>query len=235
MTSRRRRESFVVLVLSLLVAGCAAGRPPLPTLSAGPVTKDGLHRVESVETGVLFLTPDYRTAGYAIMEAGGFAIGSCDVQFRDPFQEDKYEDTAERMRERLCQAVEREILSRGRSGLNPEPRPGMAIVDVWLMDVVLKPPNVDAGTIAFIEESTNSMTFALRASIEGQDRDFMRYYSVGRSGGGTYVGPIISPDWRAISGLIDDFVGDAVGGMYDTLNALDPDRPQTPPVGAAPE
>ncbi len=215
-------------VFAALALGCVAPGPP--ELSSEPVSRDGLHRVESVTSGTLLLASDYETAGVSIVEAGGFHIQGCQVQFADPRLNEEAEGLADQLQQYLCDAVRREILSRSRTAENPDPRPGQAVIDVWLLNVHIEAPDIPAGTTAFISEPTAEMTFAMRAGIHGQQRDFLRYYDRSGTGTGTFVGPISRPDWAGIYRMVDGFIADALDGMYTALNALD--RGALPPVGS---
>jgi hypothetical protein len=120
--------------LAILLAGCAGMAPRIQTGPDAETTPDGLHKVDGVAVGTLFMKPDYVFGSYR-----GFVLGDTEVTFQKGSRVLEQDELAELVQ--AFEGVAREaIRGTGRSEL-AEGAPCVAEVNLALVDL-----NLAAGT-----------------------------------------------------------------------------------------
>jgi hypothetical protein len=126
-----RRWSVVFTAGALLLAGCAASGPRVQTGPEAVMSPDGLHRVDGVVVGTLFMKPDYAFGSYK-----EFALGGTDVTFAQGSRVVEGEELSELVA--IFEEVAREaIASTGRAEVE-RPQTCVAYVKLALVDLELE-------------------------------------------------------------------------------------------------
>jgi hypothetical protein len=126
-----RRAGIVFTTGALLLLGCAAGGPRVESGSDAVVTPDGLHRVEGVPVGTLFMKADYVFGTYR-----EFVLGGTDVTFAQGSRVLAGEELAELVS--IFEAVAREAIA-GTGRVEVERRKVcVAYVKLALVDLALE-------------------------------------------------------------------------------------------------
>jgi hypothetical protein len=192
-----------IALLALELGACAARAP---RLSAEPATLDGMHRVESQSPGVLLLNPDFDSLRHRAGAGGPLHLRSCRVAFEDPFQAERLPGLGDRLSDYLCDAVRRELTRSGRTLASEPPRAGESLIDVWLINVRVVAP--EPGGWSLRAQPAHHMAFAMRVSIQGAERDYLRFYRA-TAADGLFEGPDFRPDWSGMSSSVDGLVHSA--------------------------
>jgi hypothetical protein len=127
-------QRWGVAWVSILLAACAGPGPHVQTGSDAVMSPDGLHKVDGVKVGTLFMRPDYVFGSYR-----EFVLTDPEVTFEQGSRVLKQEELDQLMG--IFEAVAREaITSTGRSEV-PVGAPCVAEVNLALVDL-----NLAAGT-----------------------------------------------------------------------------------------
>lgn len=102
-----RRSSIGMLVAAGLLAGCLGASQP--TIQSGPdavKTPGGLHLVDNVPTGTLYMKPDYRVGTY-----GAFVLGKTAMSFAEGSRQLDESESAKLVE--IFEEIARETIERG--------------------------------------------------------------------------------------------------------------------------
>jgi hypothetical protein len=165
-----------------------------------------MHRVESSSPGVLLLNPDFDSLRQRPAAGRPLHLRSCRVAFEDPFQADRLPGLGDRLSDYLCESVRRELTRSGRTLATAPPREGETLIDVWLINVRVVAPQPRGWSLR--PQPVHRMAFAMRISIQGAERDYLRFYRATASQG-LFEGPDFRPDWPAMSATVDGLVHSA--------------------------
>ena len=146
------RSGVVFATGALLLAGCASG----PRVDTGPnavKSPDGLHRVDGVTVGTLFMKPDYAVGDYH-----EFVLAGTDVTFAQGSRVLEGEELNELVG--IFESVAREAITRtGRLEVG-SPKPCVAYVKLALVDLALEPGGGSAslGAVTLVLEIRDGHT-----------------------------------------------------------------------------
>jgi cytochrome c553 len=156
-----------------------------PRIQTGPgavVTSDGLHQVDGVPRGTLFMRRDYVFGSYE-----KFTLGEMQLTFK-PGARVLDEDEAEAVKARF-DAVAREVIRKtGRVEVS-EGGPCVARVNFALIDLDLMYPIDDSDSKTMIVDSFGKLTLVFEIRDDYTDEPLMRYAQRRSLEGGMGVGP----------------------------------------------
>lgn len=177
-----RRWTELLLIVTALAVGCRAA--PGPQIQTGPnavVTADGLHKVDHVPLGTLFMRPDYAFGSYE-----KYVLGDTLVTLK---QGSRVLDPNEReeLKARF-NAVAREVIAETGRVEVAEPAPCVALVNLALLDLDLLDPSEFSGARTSVVDSFGAVTLALEIRDSHTGEPLLRYGRRRRLQGGSGVG-----------------------------------------------
>jgi cytochrome c553 len=205
-----RRSRDLLVMVAALVAGCLGA--PEPRIETGPgavVTPDGLHKVEPVPVGTLFMRPDYAFGSYAKYILGETVITlKRDSRVLDP-------NELEELKARF-DAVAREVIAQTGRVEVAEPAPCVALVNLALLDVDLLDPSEFSGARTSMVASFGSLTLALEVRDSSTGEPLLRYSRRRRLEGGAGIGADPATG-AALSAALEKFAVDFQDDFVQSL------------------
>ena len=187
------------MALAAALAGCLAS--PEPALQMGPgakISPDGLHLVDHVPFGTLYMRPDYTFGSYRF-----FTMGKTHVSFAPDSRVLSDVEVAEMTRR--FDAVARQVI-RG-SGRVEVPRQGpcVARVNLGLVDVdMLEPKELAAHGTSTVMDSYGSLTLVLEIRDGYTGEPLLRYGRRRRLEGGPATG-VDPAELTALTTTLEEF------------------------------
>jgi len=208
--------TMAVASVSTLLLGCAASNEP--RILSGPdavVTPDGLHRVENVPMGSLFIKPGYVYGSYADFTLGDTALTL--KQGSRTLDEDELAD----VKGRFTEAARQILLETGRSEV-AEDGPCVARINLALLDLDLLEATSEGGTKTSVVDSFGAVTMVMEIRDAYTGEALLRYGRRQHLIGGTGVGsdPAKGP---VLNLAIHEF-------MVDFQSAFQRSLPRLPPI-----
>lgn len=187
------------LALAAALTGCISLAEP--ELQMGPeadVTPDGLHRVDHVAFGTLYMRPGYSFGSYEY-----FTMGKTHVTFRSGSRTLSDAQTAELIRR--FDAVARQVISgTGRIEV-PRPGPCVARVNLGLVDLdLLDPKELSAQSHTSVLDSFGSLTLVLEIRDGHTAEPLLRYGRRRQLEGGLGTG-VDPAHHAALTSALEDF------------------------------
>jgi hypothetical protein len=174
------------------------------------ITPDGLHRVDHVPFGTLYMRPDYTFGSYR-----HFTMGKTHVTFRPDSRVLSDAEIAELVR-RFDNVARSVISASGRIEV-PDPGPCIARVSLGLVDVdLLDPKDLAAHSTSSVLDSYGSLTLVLEIRDGYTTEPLLRYGRRRRLEGGPSTG-VDPAEVAALTTTLDDF---ARGIEHDFQRAL---------------
>jgi hypothetical protein len=189
----------LALALAAALAGCLHSRDP--ELQMGPdaqVTPDGLHRVDHVPFGTLYMRPDYTFGSYKF-----FVMGKTHVTFRRGSRVLSEVEIAE-LRRRF-DAVARKVIAAGGRIEVEEPGPCVARINLGLVDVdLLDPKDLTSHGTTTVLDSFGSLTLVLEIRDGYTAESLLRYGRRRKLEGGPGTG-VDPAELAALTTTLEDF------------------------------
>lgn len=174
------------------------------------VTSDGLHRVDHVPFGTLYMRPDYTFGSYR-----HFTMGKTHVSFAPGSRVLSDAEIAELVR-RFDSVARRVILESGRIEV-PQQGPCIARVSLGLVDIdLVDPKDLTAHGTSTVMDSYGSLTLVLEIRDGYTAEPLLRYGRRRRLEGGPGTG-VDPAEVTALTTTLDDF---ARGIEHDFQRAL---------------
>jgi hypothetical protein len=228
------------VLLLALVAGWLPACTNLraPRVQTGPdalLTVDGLHKVDHVPLGDLYMKPDYRVGTYR-----AFALGDTLVTFQRGSRVLDEEQVAEL--KRRFDGIAREVIVSGGTPYAREPGPCIAEVNLALVDVDLLDPKGLSGSRTAVVDSLGAATLVLEIRDGHTGEPLLRYGRRRRLEGG-YAHGADPATGTALSLALQRFASDFQRDFQRSLPHVEADRPPItceqragllPPVAAEP-
>jgi len=236
-TSRVSTAPFLAASGAWLL-GCAAPQPRVQTGPDAIVTEDGLHKVDHVELGSLFVRPDYEFGSYE-----RFYLGDTDIDFK---RGSRVLDrgAAEQVKGRFDAVARAAIRQTGRVEVE-EPGPCVALVTLSLLDLELLDPKDMAGARTTVVDSFGAATLVLDIRDGHTGEALLRYGRRRRLEGGVATGadPALG---QALDLAFQRLAADFTRDFERSLPRVEPPEPVVscevragllapPPVGSGPE
>jgi hypothetical protein len=224
----------LALALAAALGGCLGSADP--ALQTGPdaeITIDGLHRVDRVPFGLLYMRPDYSFGSYP-----RFTMGRTRVSVRPGSRALSPEEIAELTR-RFDEVARRVIAAGGRVEV-AEPGPCVARVSLGLHDLdLLDPKEISAQAGTSVLRSFGSLTLVLEIEDGYTLQPLLRYGRRRELKGGLGTG-VDPARLAALTSTLDDFARGIEHDFQRALPRITPQTPQSceeragqpPPVGA---
>jgi len=205
-----RRTGGLLLIVTALAAGCQGGAEP--RIETGPgaiVSPDGLHKVDDVPAGTLFMRPDYAFGSYE-----SYVFGETMITLR---RGSRVLDRAERenLKARFNEVAREVIAETGRVEV-AEPGPCVALVNLALLELDLLDPSEFSGARTSVVDSFGAVTLALEIRDSETGEPLLRYGRRRRLEGGSGLGADPATG-SALSAALEKF---AVDFQDDFVRAL---------------
>ncbi len=178
---RRRAGSRIAGLLGCCALGCATATPSVDTGPAAITTPDGLHRVENVPQGTLYMKPDYRVGSY-----DAFLLGHTMVTFEAGSR--KLEESQVAQIRRRFDDVAREVISGGGTPEVSEAGPCVALINLAMIDLDLLDPKQLSGTRTSVLRSFGALTLVLEIRDSHTHEPLLRFGRRRRLEGGAGTG-----------------------------------------------
>jgi len=220
--------------LAAALSGCLVA--PDPALQMGPgakVSSDGLHLVDHVPFGTLYMRPDYTFGSYR-----HFTMGKTHVSFRPDSRVLSDVEVAEMVR-RFDAVARQVILDSGRIEVQA-PGPCIARVSLGLVDIdLLDPKELTAHGTSTVLDSYGSLTLVLEIRDSYTTEPLLRYGRRRRLEGGQVTG-VDPAEVAALSTTLVDFARGIEHDFQRALPRIASESPRsceeraglTPPVAA---
>jgi hypothetical protein len=197
------------------------------------VTADGLHLVDHVPFGTLYMRPDYTFGSYR-----HFTMGKTHVSFRSDSRVLSEAEVAEMVR-RFDTVARRVISASGRIEV-PQPGPCIARVSLGLVDIdLVDPKELTAHSTSTVMDAYGSLTLVLEIRDGYTAEPLLRYGRRRRLDGGPGTG-VDPAEVTALTTTLDDFARGIEHDFQRALPRIASAAPRTceeragltPPVGA---
>jgi hypothetical protein len=213
------RRSFVCLAIGIaLFAGCATSRPQVQLGPSAEKSPDGLHKVDHVVAGTMYMKPDYTFGSYHT-----YLLGKTLVTFAQ--DSPILDESAENDLTETFEGVVREVIRRtGRQEVS-EPGPCVALVTLALVDLdLLDRKDMSRGTGSSGVDSLGSVTLVMEIRDSHTRQPLLRYGQRRRLEGTAAIGTGTGPS-KALTTSFRKFADHFQSDFNRSVPPADPARP----------